>query len=368
MHEKVGRNGASKAVGGVSVERRNFLTASSGLVAGAALAPWLAPELAMAQDLGLPADLIAAAKREGEVAPYEPFPTGQSKPMADGFTAEFGIPNKFFRAGQEALQARVEAEIRAGKIIADSIGTSDLDVVQDMIDRNLVDTSSRPAFWDQYPEDWRFPQFNNVSFATLSCNMIYNNKLVSAADAPKTWHDLISPKWKGKVVIPSPEYAGTGFVLLAEWVRRYGWDFIKALKANEAFVVQAVSDSDTRVISGQKLVGIANSHRASTLLGQGAPITLVWSRETPPVALTYIHVLLKKSPHPNAARLYRDYCLTLKVQNQQTKVGLWSAHPKADQPANIPAFKDVLLQHPDWATIKKTRTSLIQGWKNIVMG
>jgi iron(III) transport system substrate-binding protein len=288
--------------------------------------------------------------------------------MAEAFTQEFGIANKFFRAGQEALQTRLEAEARGGKILADTIAQADFDVVADMIDRGLLDTGSRPALWDEYPEEWRYPKFNNIAFATLSCNMIFNNKLVAPADAPKSWKDLVSPQWKGKVVIPSPEYAGTGFALLADWVKRYGWDFIKALKANETFIAQAVSDSDSRVISGQKLVGIANSHRGSTLIGGGAPITFIWSKETPPVALSYVHAVLKKAPDPNAARLYRDYCLTPKVQSQQAKFGLWSAHPKATQPAHLPPLKDAVLTRLDWDVVRKERQKLLEGWRTIIRG
>lgn len=350
-----------------SVERRRLLRAIAGLTGSAALMGWH-DVLAADGDLGLPSDLVNAARKEGSVTPYESFPTEQSQPMADGFTRDFGIPNKFFRAGQEALQTRLEAEIRGGKVVADTIGQADFDVVEDMIDRGLIDTESRPSVWDQYPEQWRYPRFNNIAFATLSCNMIYNKNLVSTADAPRTWKDLVAPQWKGKVVIPSPEYAGTGFALLADWVRRYGWDFIKALKANGTFIAQAVSDSDSRVISGQKLVGIANSHRGSTLIGGGAPITFVWSKETPPVALSYIHAVLKKAPHPSAARLYRDYCLTEKVQSAQAKFGLWSAHPKATQPANLPTLSEVTLTRLDWDDLRKNRTALLDGWRTIIRG
>ncbi len=359
------KKAADKRTDPASRERRRFVRASAGLIAAAVARPewtWAA------DDLGLPASLIEAARKDGQIVPYEPFPTAQSKPMADAFTAEFSIPNKFFRAGQEALQTRLEAEIRGGHVIADTIAQADLDVVEDMAERGVIDTQSRPSLWDQYPEAWRYPRFNNIAFATLSCNMIFNSKLVAPADAPKSWKDLVSPHWKGKVVIPSPEYAGTGFVLLADWVRRYGWDFVKALKANETFVAQAVSDSDTRVISGQKLVGIANSHRGSTLIGEGKPITFIWSKETPAVALSYIHAVLRKAPDPNAARLYRDFCLTPKVQSQQAKFGLWSAHPKATQPANLPALKDAILTRPDWDDIKKNRQKLLEGWRTIIRG
>lgn len=352
---------------GPHLKRRRFLQVATTAGVAGAFAP-AGRLFAAPSDLGLPATLVEAAKKEGSLTPYEPFPTAQSKPMADAFTAEFGIANKFFRAGQEALQTRLEAEIRGGRVLADTIGQGDLDIVEDMVERGVVDTESRPSLWDEYPADWRYPKFNNIAFATLSCNMIYNNKLVSAGDAPRTWQDLISPKWKGKVVIASPEYAGTGFVLLAEWVKRYGWDFIKALKANETFIAQAVSDSDSRVISGQKMIGIANSHRGSTLIGQGAPITFVWSKETPPVALSYVHAVLKKAPDPNAARLYRDFCLTPKVQSQQAKFGLWSAHPKATQPAHLPALSEVTLARPDWDDIKKNRQKLLEGWRTIIRG
>jgi len=351
----------------ISLARRRFMEGAGGLLAAGTLIGWEGA-LAADADLGLPEAMIAAARKDGELVPYESFPTAQSKPMADAFTQEFGIPNKYFRAGQEALQTRLEAEARGGRIIADTIAQADFDVVEDMIDRGLVDTESRPSLWDQYPEEWRYPRFNNIAFATLSCNMIYNNKLVAAGDAPKTWKDLVSPRWKGQVVIPSPEYAGTGFALLADWVKRYGWDFIKALKANGTFIAQAVSDSDNRVISGQKLIGIANSHRGSTLIGEGAPITFIWSKETPPVALSYIHAVLRKAPDPNAARLYRDYCLTVKMQSQQAKFGLWSAHPKATQPQNLPPLKDATLTRLDWDDIRKNRQKLLEGWRTIIRG
>lgn len=352
---------------GLPRDRRRFMQAWAALAAVGALGRGAAVRAA-GEELGLPAAMIDAARKEGQLVPYEPFPTAQSRPMAEAFTAEFGIPNKFFRAGQEALQTRLEAEIRGGKVLADTIAQADLDVVEDMVQRGVVDTQSRPTLWDQYPEEWRYPKLNNIAFATLSCNMIYNNKLVSGGDVPKTWQDLVSPKWTGKVVIASPEYAGTGFVLLAEWVKRYGWDFIKALKANETFIAQAVSDSDSRVTSGQKLIGIANSHRGSTLIGQGAPLTFVWSTETPPVALSYVHAVLKNAPDPSAARLYRDFCLTPKVQSQQAKFGLWSAHPKATQPAHLPALKDAVLARPDWDDIKKNRQKLLEGWREIIRG
>lgn len=345
------------------MKRSRFLGTSAGAALGIAL-----PHAASAQsgDLGLPAALIAAAKKEGSVTPYEPFPTKQSKPMADAFTAQFGIPNQFFRAGQEALQSRLEAEIRGGNVLADTIGQSDLDVVIDMVERKVASTETRPPFWNTYPEKWRYPKLNNVAYAILSCNMCYNNKLVKPADAPKTWRDLISPQWKGKVVIPSPQYAGTGFALLATWVKLYGWDFIKALRANDTFVVQAVTDSDTRVIAGEKLVGIVNSHRGNMLLGQNAPLTILWPKETPPVALSYVHAILAKAPHPAAAELYRDFCLTTKIQSEQAKVGLWSADPKATQPTHIPHLSDVALTQLDWDEIRKTRASLIRGWRDIM--
>lgn len=356
---------SSKGVDRVSAPtRRRFMSTTGAIIAGTVLNK-IKVAIGAEPYLGLPLTLVDAAKKEGEVTPYEPFPTAQSKPMADGFTREFGIPNKFFRAGQEKLQTRLEAEIRAGRIIADTIGQSDLDIVQSMMDRGLVDLS-RPSLWDQYPTRFHLPQYDNIPFATLSCNMIYNTKLVAAADAPRTWQDLVSPRWKGKVVIPSPEYAGTGFALLAEWVKLYGWEFIHALRKNQTFVVQAVSASDTRVTSGQSYVGIANSHRGSVLLGEGAPFAFVWSKKTPAVALSYIHVVMKKAPHIAAGRLYRDYCLTLEVQNQQAKVGLWSAHPKAMQPANIPPLNEAPLVTLDWKYIKTHRASLMQGWKSIM--
>jgi hypothetical protein len=58
--------------------------------------------------------------------------------------------------------------------------------------------------------------------------------------------------------------------------------------------------------------------------------------------------------------------LTTKIQSQQAKVGLWSADPKAQQPANIPHLSDVKLTQLDWDEIRKTRASLLSGWRDIM--
>lgn len=58
----------------------------------------------------------------------------------------------------------------------------------------------------------------------------YNTAKVSAADAPKTWKDLLDPKWQGKIAMPNPLLSGTAYVAAGALSDKYGWEYFENLK------------------------------------------------------------------------------------------------------------------------------------------
>jgi iron(III) transport system substrate-binding protein len=308
--------------------------------------------------------LVKAAQAEGQIVPYEGFSSEIVTAMADSFTKKYGIPNRLFRAGQEALQTRIEAGLRAGQVLADIESQDDVDVTNDMWDRKLI-VDYRPTTWDHYQPAWRFPRTNTITFAISASAICYNTKLVAPGDAPKSYEDFASPKWKGQVALPSPEYAGTAVKLISFWVKTHGWDFIRALKRNDVFIAQAASDSENAVISGQKMIGITTSFHGAYDIGKGAPIKLAWSTGGT-MAYGGVHLVLKGAAHPNAAKLYVDYCLSMECQRILVQYGMWSALEGAPQPEHLPALKDIKLTQADWQYIAKNRTEIMDGWRNIM--
>src|SRR2546422_369150 len=89
--------------------------------------------------------------------------------------------------------------------------------------------------------------------ATVNC-IAYNTKAMSAAEAPKTWKDLLDPKWKGKMVTAHPGYSGVIATHVLALVHLHGWEYFKALADNKLMIVQSANDPSTVVSSGERVV------------------------------------------------------------------------------------------------------------------
>ena len=69
----------------------------------------------------------------------------------------------------------------------------------------------------------------------------YNTAVVSQADAPKKWTDLLDPKWKGKVSIGHPGFSGYVGTWVVQMRKLYGWDYFKKLELNKPRVGRSPS-------------------------------------------------------------------------------------------------------------------------------
>ncbi|MDN5927596.1 MAG: extracellular solute-binding protein [Hyphomicrobiales bacterium] len=344
------------------VDRRQFLQTMG--AAGAALG--LGSKLAFAADDILSGDaLVSAAKAEGKVVPWESLPSGPMQAMANSFTERYGIPNEMFRSGQESLQAKFEVGLRAGQVLPDSMAQLAIDVLHDMVDRDLIVKYTTPE-GENYADQWHDTKSDTVAFCVGGAPLVYNTDLVSDDEAPKSYDDLRDPKWKGQVAFPSPEYAGTAVLLLAVFQQKYGDSFIQDMRDNDLFIAQAVGDSEDAVISGKKKIGITNSFRSAVSLAKGAHIKLVWPTEGTSV-FTVNHMLLKGAAHPEAAALYIDHCLGEGVQKLLVNSGFWSARKGAPKPNLLPALEEVNPMQVDPEFLLKNRARLVNAWKMTMM-
>src|SRR5437660_10461503 len=142
----------------------------------------------------------------------------------------------------------------------------------------------------------------------------YNTKLVSAAEAPKTWKDLLDPKWKGKMVTAHPGYSGVIATHVLALVHLHGWEYFKALAQNKLMLVQSANDPSTVVSSGERVVAVnGGDYSAYQLKKKGNPIEVVYPAEGVPLVVSPT-AITAFAPHPNAARPFTDFPFTRAVQ------------------------------------------------------
>ena len=150
----------------------------------------------------------------------------------------------------------------------------------------------------------------------------YNTDLVSAEDAPKTYEDLLDPKWKGRMAIPG---SATGVRFVANMELEYGEEFLQALSEQD-ITLQNISGRALAdlVVAGEVALSpaIYDSHIAVSS-EQGAPVA--WQPLEPVIALPTGPSVAAEAPCLHAALLYIDFILSEEGQEIYLDHGYQSA-------------------------------------------
>jgi len=305
------------------------------------LAVWAASlSIASAQD----AALVQAAKKEGTVMWYTSLALPSSTSIAHSFKLKYpGMDVEVHRTGSQRVLQRVMQEAAAGVKTVDVIHTSDAGHFVLLKEKGML-LKYAPQGTMPFPAGFKDKDgFYFGMRATLSV-IADNPKLISDKDAPRTWKDLLNPKWKGKMVSGHPGYSGIIMTHVLALVNLYGWDYFRDLAKNSLHVVQSANDPAGVVASGERPVGVNGAeYFYYKTQKQGNPIKIIYPSEGIPLVVSPVAVA-KDAPHPNAAKLFVDYIFSKDSQQLLAdKEGLYTGHPQVTYPADKPKLKDLKL-------------------------
>jgi iron(III) transport system substrate-binding protein len=249
--------------------------------------------------------LYPAAKEEGEII----FNTARieeagGKEGIEKFTKRFpGVKVAFTAVSASTLPSRLIAEARAGRVTLDAF-RSGPENAKPLIDRDLLMTiNPRELSGGQVRT-----QFNNRYFEISHhlSHFGYNTKLVTKAEAPKRYDDLLEGKWKGKITLDGR--GGQIAHLQSIWGEEKFWQYVKALAGQSPIWARRVTDSMTKIVSGEAYIGNASYVAVQEFKAKGAPIEFLFLN---PIRVQDRGVgILKGSPHPNAAKLFLAWLLS----------------------------------------------------------
>jgi len=305
------------------------------------LAVWAASlSIASAQD----AALVQAAKKEGTVMWYTSLALPSSTSIAHSFKLKYpGMDVEVHRTGSQRVLQRVMQEAAAGVKTVDVIHTSDAGHFVLLKEKGML-LKYAPQGTAPFPAGFKDKDgFYFGMRATLSV-IADNPKLIADKDAPRTWKDLLNPKWKGKMVSGHPGYSGIIMTHVLALVNLYGWDYFRDLAKNSLHVVQSANDPAGVVASGERPVGVNGAeYFYYKTQKQGNPIKIIYPSEGVPLVVSPVAVA-KDAPHPNAAKLFVDYIFSKESQQLLAdKEGLYTGHPQVTYPADKPKLKDLKL-------------------------
>ena len=297
---------------------------------------------ALAWPQGAPdSKLIEGAKKENRLVHWTTMTLSQSKQVVDAFQKKYPfIEMDLFRTGGDAMLNKIFSEDRAGKHLWDVILTRG-DMFLPLMKRNLL-ASYRSPETKKIPADLFDKNGYWTGYYVNPYTLGYNTKWVKKDEVPKTYEELLNPKWKGQKI----SVDNTSYNLLAGLITAWGKDkaiaYFRKLAAQEPSVMRGDTNRVQLAAAGEFPLIISFAPIIQRATSEGAPIDWI---PLEPVSVQVNPLLLgAKSAHPNAAKLFIDFVLS--EEGQKQLVGL----------SRIPVVEDV----------KPQPARLFGGYKRIV--
>ncbi|MBS0241620.1 MAG: extracellular solute-binding protein [Proteobacteria bacterium] len=339
------------------IGRRRFLALSGAAAAAGTAALWPRVSVAAAPPAeGITPELIAAATNEGKLNYYTSVDLKVAEQTAKKFEAKFpGIKVKVERSGAERNFQRIAQERASNIFNCDTVNTSDAAHCIIWKREGLLEPVMPEDVAKHYPPEHRDPDGTYASWRVMLSPIAYNTTLVKPEDAPKSFADLLDPKWSGKMVKAHPGYSGTIMTSTQQTARELGWGYFEQLAKQKILQVQSAADPPKKLALGERAVMFDGGDYVVELqIAAGAPLVIVYPTEGTPL-ITGPSAVMKKAPNPNAARLFHLWSFTPEGQEVAVKVGaLRSAHALVkDRPGRKP-LSEIKLMREDAAEVERT--------------
>ena len=290
-----------------------------------------AAELALDEGADRLQMLIDGAKREGEITIYTSAQTTDLGPVVQAFEKKYGIKASVWRAGSEAVLNRALQEDRAGRFTVDVVETNGPEL-EGLSREQVLQRVKSPYHADLIAPAIR-PHGEWVGTRLNVFVQAYNTKLVKKEDLPKTWEDLVNPKWKGRLGIEQEDsdwLAGVFGEIGEERARKV---FAEIVAANGMSVRKGHTLLTQLVASGEVPLALTvYNYKAEQLRAEGAPID--WFTIGNAIARPNGVGVARRAPHPHAAVLFYDFELSEEGQRIIADREFVPTSRKVDTPLN----------------------------------
>jgi len=302
---------------------------------------------------------VEAARKEGKVVWYTSLALSSSEKVAKLFEAAYpGVSVEVHRTGSQRVLQRVMQELQANLKLVDVIHTSDAGHFVLLKEKKLL-LRYTPAGVDAFPSGFKDRDGYYYGLRATVNVIAYNSKIIAASEAPRTWKDLLDPKWKGRLVTAHPGYSGVIATHVLALVHLYGWDYFRQLAQNKLMLVQSAVDPSGVVASGERPVAVnGGDYTFYQTKKKGNPVEIVYPKEGVPLVVSPA-AIAALAPHPNAAKLFTDFTFSREVQQVLADTeGLYTGHPDVTYPADKPKLGDLKLLLADPEELEKRNEEL----------
>ena len=303
-----------------------------------------------------PVDLNAA-KKEGKVIVYGTVVPQVMDKIDKAFEKKYGIAVEYWRGSATDVLDRGTNEWNAGRPGFDVLEAAG--AVHFIIKQKGLSAKFTAPSAEKFPAYAKDKDGLVTAWRALPFGILYNTELVKLADVPKTWDDLLAPKWKRKIGMPDPTLHTTTAQFLWNLQKLKGdkWlDFVRGLGRQEPRLVESLAPVPNQVIRGEADLGITYIKYVKQYKG---PIDYS-SMEKYLSEPSYVS-LSGKAAHVNAGKLYIDYVCSAEGQKFMAEDGEFVFYPGVYPPikdAEKIAPNMIFTENPTADELKKLNTEL----------
>jgi iron(III) transport system substrate-binding protein len=279
--------------------------------------------------------LLDGAKAEGKIVWYTSL-SGVYRELVNAFKKKYPeIDIEVYRGGSTDLGPRLLNEAQAGRFVADALESTP-GLLMLLRERNILKSYTSPEL-TRYPDEAKTKADNSriywVTDREAYLGFGYNTRLISAAEAPKNFQDLLRPELKGKMAVTTESSTSR---VIGSMIKVKGEEFVKRLQTQDIRMFKASSAGFLDLIAAGEVAGsfVVFRNQVAVMKERKAPVEWVAMDVAPTNAGG--SAIIANAPHPHAALLFTDFVIGADGQKlmEQFRYGVaWKDYPfKRDYP------------------------------------
>ena len=197
----------------------------------------------------------------------------------------------------------------------------------------------------------------------------YNTQKLKPEEAPKSWKDLLDPKWKGKIAMPSPMLSGTAYVAAGALADKYGWEYFDKLKANGLHVENGNSAIQNKLLTGEYAAAmILEENILKLAAAKKEPLKVIYPSDGIICVPSPIGIF-KVTKNPEGAKALVDWWLSKEGQQAVVKGWMHSVRGDVEPPTGAPKLSTLLPTQVkvDWDKLSKNEGPIKEEFRKRVM-
>lgn len=278
----------------------------------------------------------------GKVMLYSSMQEDQLVAIKEGFEKKYpGVTMEYYFAGTSKVVTKISTEAQAGHVDADVIWVGDAADYVSFKDEGILQQYTSPEAADLDPAYVDADGYYTAA-RLVGVGIAYNTVTVTPGEAPKTWDDLLDPKWKDQIVMSDPGTAGT----TKYWMNammcsdKYGADYMQKLKDNGCLLESGTTATHNQLAASAYQVGVCLDYVTANLVAEGSPIAFLYPEDT--VSIASPIGLVKDCNNEENGKLLYDFILSKEGQEILVANNLVSVRADVEQAVDLSAIPSML--------------------------